>query len=349
MPLIIQPSTPTIAALSDALSPSATAFDAAVAYVTFGGVTELMEHSTLKRMPKTAKRFMIGIDWFRSEPSAIDALGHLSPSSVKIVDGAYLVATPNCQPRQTFHPKAYSVTDKTSTLIVGSANLSANGLRRSKELSISTSDSALRASFLDWFESEWGKATPWAKIRTDYIAKYGPARKKEFVVTEDDDTPDSSVFRIRWVTSERLRLIRTAQNLWVDVGHLHNRDPQGLPGTDLQFSQMTRVFFGREPIVVPGNTHLGDVRLSMKATTPEVRPMVFNKSSSMDRLSLPVPGEGGWPPSYDDKTLLFTKFEDGSYRVTMATGADRADWRRRSGSLGFVVEMTRGLREWGVF
>jgi len=70
----------------------------------------------------------------------------------------------------------------------------------------------------------------------------------------------------------------------------------------------------------------------------------------MDVLSLPVPGSGGWPASYEDETLLFTKQSDGNFLVTMATGQVRANWRRQSTQDGFLVAMGgASSREWGVF
>ena len=349
MGLITQPAATTIGTLAKALTESAAAFDVAVAYATFSGVRELINSTRLAGLLGTKKRFLVGIDWFRSEPGALDTLAALRESQVRVVDGKYLIATPNCQPRRTFHPKAYMITDKKCTLVVGSANLSANGLRKSAELSLVTHDPGDTSAFANWFDAEWANASLWQRIRTTYIDQYPTAKCREYVTTEDDDIPDDNSIRVRWVTPERLRLMRAAQNLWADVGHLHNRDPQGLPGTDIQFSQMTRVFFGYPARIVPGNTHLLDIPLSMKGAQTEIRPMVFNDASSMDRLSLPVPGQSGWPEKYDDETLLFTKAADASFQVRMASRADRPAWRRQSQTNGFTVPMSRNRREWGVF
>jgi hypothetical protein len=297
-------------------------------------------------LPKAAKRFLVGIDWFRSEPSALDTLERLAKNGVRIVDAPHLLSTTTCQPRTTYHPKAYSVKSDRATLVVGSANLSRNGLQRSIELSLTTNDATEISSFDAWFDTQWRVATPWTTIRNTYSDRYRVAKARELVVT-DDDVADPQVLRLRWVTEQRLRLMRSAQNLWTDVGHLHNRG--ALPGTDLQFTQMARVFFGHPATIVPGNTHLLDVRLSMTGAQPQTRPMVYNRSSSMDRLSLPVPGENGWPAQYDDETLLFSKSADGTFLVTMATGRDRATWRQRSENTGFALPMSGGHREWGVF
>ncbi|MCK4873982.1 MAG: hypothetical protein KAS72_14770 [Phycisphaerales bacterium] len=326
-------------------------FTAAVAYTTFSGVKLLTDASRLHESQTIAKRFLVGIDWYRSEPSALDALQALAHSDVRIVDGSYLVSTSTCQPRRTYHPKAYLVKGTSSVLIVGSANLSRNGLKESIELSLSTSEPQAISRFDKWFAAQWTQAAPWQRIRSGYTEQYAAAKKRDFVVTDEDDIPDRRVLRIRWVNADpdRLRLLRAAQKLWIDVGGLHNRDWQGLPGTDLQFSQLTRVFFGAPARIVPGNTHLLDVVLEMAGAQQQVRPMTFNRSSSMDRLSLPVPGERGWPDQYDRETLLFTKSNVRSFTVRLATGRDRARWKRRSAAHGFCISMPQRQREWGVF
>lgn len=346
MALIAQPGSTTIDALNGMLSPITVRMDASVAYATFSGTRLLLGNTSLKELRRANKRFLVGIDWFRSEPAAIDALQALTRGSVKIVDGAYLV--PNgCRPRVTYHPKAYLVEAARTTLIVGSANLSANGLLRSIELSLKSSNNSDISTFENWFDSQWRNATPWPTIEADYKSLYGRRPTQQIVVTEDDDIAAPDVLAIRWVTAARLRQLRASQHLWTDVGPLHNRG--SLPGTDLQFTQMTRVFFGHAAEIVPGNTPLLNVPLSMARAQPQVRPMVFNRSSSMDRLSLPVPGEQGWPAQYDNETLLFTKSGDGSFLVAMASGHDRTNWRRRSRVNDFLISMSNSNREWGVF
>lgn len=353
MELIEQPGHTTAGAIASAISPDASGLDVAVAYATFSGFRELVQATGLSSKTAIRKRFLVGVDWFRSEPTALEGLARLSGSELRVFDGSYLVTSERCQPRRTFHPKAYFIKrdggSSPGTLIVGSANLSRNGLRSSVELSVSTDEARLLSAFQTWFDREWSSASPWTRIASRYKDLYPAGRTRAESVTDEDSIADPDVLRrIRWVkTPDRLRLVRSAQNLWIDVGHLHNR--HGLPGTNLQFSQMTRVFFGCDPVLVPGNTHLADVTLSIQGGQSQTRPLVYNRSSSMDRLSLPIPGENGWPQSYDDETLLFTKVRDGTYRVKVATGNDRSRWRRQSNHTGIVVPMQRGSREWGVF
>lgn len=64
-------------------------FDAAVAYATIGGVAALRSvfESRVQQWPKMKKRCLVGIDWCRSDPIALDALAELPKSSVKIPNG----------------------------------------------------------------------------------------------------------------------------------------------------------------------------------------------------------------------------------------------------------------------
>src|SRR5437879_5410295 len=71
--------------------------DVAQAYATTQGIRALLPvMDPVKDLPK---RWMIGIDWCRSEPKALAMLGMLIRSSVRIHAGAEVVARPNCTPR----------------------------------------------------------------------------------------------------------------------------------------------------------------------------------------------------------------------------------------------------------
>src|SRR5947209_6941217 len=66
-------------------------FDAAVAYATVGGVESLDD--TLQRgvggqWPHIKKRWLVGIDWCRTEPLAFDRLASMPRSRVRIPSGA---------------------------------------------------------------------------------------------------------------------------------------------------------------------------------------------------------------------------------------------------------------------
>ena len=346
MSLIKQPSTTTIERIRKSLTKNTKSIDFAVAYARQSG-TDILTTTTSVDHLQCKKRFLVGIDWFRSDHRAIDALAGLSKSQVKVFDGQFLVSSNGCRPRKSFHAKSYLFGNSPSSLILGSSNLSRNGLCTSVELCIETAEKKLVAEYCGWFRKQWSDATDWNTIRKRYIKKYEDADHRELIFAEDEDD-DSNVFSIRWVTPERLRMLRTMRNLWIDVGRTHNRG-KGKPGEQLQFAQMTRVFFGCRAEKTSGNADLGWYTFTMPNATPENRPLRYN-GNTMDVLSLPVPGSGGWPASYENQTLLFTKQSDGTFHVTMATGQARANWRRQSDQAGFRIAMGgASTREWGVF
>ena len=85
--------------------------DAAVAYATVGGVavlTNLFSDLLGDSWPRMKKRWLIGIDWCRSDPPALRMLAELKRSDVRVPDGANLVGRPACAPTVTFHPKKLS-------------------------------------------------------------------------------------------------------------------------------------------------------------------------------------------------------------------------------------------------
>ena len=78
---------------------------AAVAYATHGGVAEL--NAALQELPgwKTAsKRWLVGIDYCRSDPVALAHLAGLPRSRVRIFDGGFVSGRTGCVPRYSYHP-----------------------------------------------------------------------------------------------------------------------------------------------------------------------------------------------------------------------------------------------------
>lgn len=115
-----------------------TRISAAVAYATVGGV-KLLEETLREHLGEAwnamGKKWLVGIDWCRSDPPALDRLASLQNSEVRTPDGAAVVARAGCTPSQTYHPKLFMLTGGRRTVIVcGSGNLSRNGLSRGCEI-----------------------------------------------------------------------------------------------------------------------------------------------------------------------------------------------------------------------
>jgi hypothetical protein len=343
--------------------------DMAIAYASDSGVTVLLD-SIDRHEPARAhwsaasKRFLVGIDWFRSQPTALDRLAAIPRSNVRIHDGRKVVAKAGCIPRTPWHPKVTSAygADLRSA-VYGSANLSRNGLLTGAEVGSiaevvnpSGTEEQLMWDELDrnvaWFQAVWRSATPWRSIRSEYYDRYKVEAIPRAVPTEDDADPSEVLTtNRRGVTPERLHALRVANHLWIETGNLHKNRGANRPGDQLMMSPMTRVFFGRSARRVDVNHALGNVPVRHAATgTVEMRPLRFS-DNSMDVLTLPVPGAPPWPTSYDQTCLLFSKVSVGRdlhYEMRVVSGRDKRRYRTLSQAQTSAYRMTSG-REWGVF
>lgn len=330
--------------------------DAAIAYATTRGVTELL--AIIRNAPPLQMRWLIGVDWCRSHPQALSRLAALCQSEVRIHDGAHVVARRGCTPRVPFHPKSWILRGTGElAVVVGSGNLSGTGLTRGYEhgslLMVRRPRSAAERSLweamrsvCEWFDAAWPKATPYAAIQDAYAGRYS-----DFVpgpVPTDDDATDAPSTGAGGADPERVRQLRAATHLWIEAGTLsRNRGPDR-PGNQLDMSAMSRVFFDFSARAVPRNTVLGPVRMCFAGVMFEEN-MRFG-DNHMDKLNLPVPGGGG-PDTYDARTLLFMrKLDDEGFYFELVVGDDgpTADWIATSEAAGTRYEMRSG-RRWGVF
>ena len=80
----------------------ASMFDSAVAYVTDSGVDALLaavaSAAAESEWKKLTKRFLVSIDWCRSDPTALERLASLPNSSVCVHDGRRVVDRSGCVP-----------------------------------------------------------------------------------------------------------------------------------------------------------------------------------------------------------------------------------------------------------
>jgi HKD family nuclease len=167
-----------------------THIDVAVAYAVVGGVQLLEEElGASPEWTSIRKRWLVGIDWCRTQPLAASALANQPRSSVRIVNGEELVRRSGCVPATTYHPKGFltrRVEDRRTTargLLLGSANLSRNGLRNGHELDywVNARDNNFRADQLAfqsirsasaWFDRLWRASTPYGVIESRYTDVY---------------------------------------------------------------------------------------------------------------------------------------------------------------------------------
>jgi HKD family nuclease len=179
-------------------------FDAAVAYATYGGVKcllELLGQTPGAQWEGIEKRWLVGIDWMRSEPAALDFLAGLNNSTVRVHDGRHVVDRAGCTPRLPFHPKTFLLQgDGYSAAVIGSGNLSKNGLSRGHEVGVvitvggGLSEQPARKQVVAlsrWFDALWRDSAKWKAIRGDYLAIYKSKRNFTALVPTDDDSADT--------------------------------------------------------------------------------------------------------------------------------------------------------------
>ncbi len=113
--------------------------DVAVAYVTTGGARDLLEtmrQSFGANWGAVQKRWLIAFDYCRTEPVAAKMLKDLPQSTVKVHDGARVVAQKGA-PTIPFHPKAFLFRGPgRHALFAGSGNLSRSGLNTGHEVGL---------------------------------------------------------------------------------------------------------------------------------------------------------------------------------------------------------------------
>jgi HKD family nuclease len=350
-------------------SGSWTHIDVAVAYAVVGGVQLLQQNlGSSAAWSAMSKRWLVGIDWCRSQPTALAALNALPNSSVRIFDGETLVDRSGCKPTVTYHPKGF-ITKRVDGrrvgsrgLLLGSANLSFNGLRVGNELNLwfagardsgePDSFSAL-SSVASWFAGLWATATPYGLISSRYAAMYktqqassGPA------VTDDDVSPISITTGRRGLTERDLVRLRSFDRFWIDTGRLYSNLGEARSGNQLELKRFSRVFFGFPALDMSVNTRIGAIDLTYLGARYPDRHLRYG-DNGMDKLDLPVPG-GAAPTDYRDVAICFTRVLDArgrlSFRMNIASSSDRATWRRQSQRLDSLFRMGgRSTREFGVF
>jgi hypothetical protein len=342
-------------------------FNAAIAYATLSGAKYLIARMTATdaaRWNGATKRWLIGIDWCRTDPAALELLAGLPLSKVRIFDGKRVVERDRCVPHVPFHPKMFLLRGtNVRAAVVGSGNLSRNGLSVGYEVgqllfmrapvpvpeqSAHAAIQRLQNRFNQW----WRGATTLGAVASPYADAYAEAIAQPAPLDDDavDAVPGAAHVEAKLpIPPDRLLKLRTASHLWIQAGNLHKNRGPGKPGNQLMMSPMTRVFFGFMPTQVPRDTMIGHVTIRYGHEERDDRSLRFS-NNSMDVLTLPVPGDGG-PDFYDGETLLFVRdasVTPSRFVLRIAKAGDAARWQKRSDRYDATFKMTSG-RRWGLF
>ena len=332
------------------ISVSTNRLQAAIAYATQSGVAELCR--VLDDVPEwhtARKKWLVGIDYCRSDPSALAHLQGLPRSEVRIHDGEFVCRRVGCTPRVSYHPKLYIFNGPDSAAIVlGSGNLSQTGLRRGVEAAASLRDQNLRqmAPISRWHRRLWNDAAPLSEIEAAYTKEYSSYINRQQPAPIDDDAVPSGAGLRGQLTPTQLRQLRVCQHLWIEAGNLHLNRGIGQPGNQLMLKRNTRIFFGFQARDLDPDTTIGTVAIQYGAHERHDCSLRFS-NNSMDVLTLPIPGEEG-PDQYDQKVLLFNRVGVRRFELKIGSAGQISSWRRSSERIDAAHKMRSG-RCWGVF
>lgn len=378
---VMQPLLPYVSLFQRALgSCSVTHLDAAVAYATPGGVKKLREAFDAvspTKWTEITKRWLVSIDYCRTNPYAIEVL--LRDSEVKIFDGANVVGRTLCNPQLPFHPKAFILRNNANhvAIIHGSGNLSRNGMTQGHEVGLlatsSNNGQIPSANFISecvriqaWFDDLWSSASPAADILDRYRTVYkSRAHVKNPTPTEDDETPPArsyrklkrdGTYRTVYVSSPdpvMVRKLRTADQFWIIAGNSGNRP--GLPGTQINMTPYSRVFFDFPAECVGINTEIG--KISIFHDGVEFSDITIRFSDNcMDVITLPLPDVLG-VDRYELQPILFKRLGDKRFEVKIGSARDVSRWTKISTESDSFYKMKGKTtynnvsvqRTWGVF
>ena len=324
---------------------------AAVAYATLGGVAELEKSlKEFKEWGHVRKKWLVGIDYCRTDPLALKHLTKLSRSEVRVFDGSFVSTRKSCVPRVSFHPKMYIFKRKDDcSVVVGSGNLSQTGLCAGVEAGIRAS--ALKPTntkeLARWFNREWSQSSLLCDIIDAYSLKYEDRDNKTHPLPNEDDVVPDSATKRGIINPDQLIKLRVCQNLWIDAGNLHDNLGQGRPGNQLMMSRNTRVFFGFLAHDIPRDSLLGHVEIDYQHGSKTRCSLRFS-NNSMDVLTLPTAEECGWE-TFDQKTLWFTRVGVGKFQIAIGNKQQKNKWRKESKAIECYFKMRKSDREWGVF
>lgn len=301
------------------------------------------------------KRWVISIDGGITEPGALRFLRDLPRTEVRVPHAEELLAR-GLRPIHRFHPKSLLLEQRASpfapaAVLVGSANLTCNGLCFGHEHAISarwhSGTRMLPAAVLKGLD-ELEEVVSWATvIDDDFIDRYSAIRPPAPVLPEEfEDRRVDLILQERSVIPAAMAVaLAAAEHFWIEIEYVVPNRGRREEGNQIDMPRGSRVFFGFGDKALPKNSPIGSIRI-LYGEHSAYRNLRFG-NNSMDKLDLPIPGVEG-PPSYRDQTLLFTRETPSTFRLTIGTLAEQETWKARSRAIGSLYAMRSG-REFGVF
>lgn len=338
-----------------------THIDVAAAYVTHGGardLLDLLQDSLGARWTTVRKRWLVAFDYCRTDPTATSMLAAAPASTIRIHDGAAVVAR-RCNPARPFHPKTFIFRGGArQAVFAGSGNVSRSGLHTGHEVGllfdcrppINARDAIAQIQInavQDWYNNTWGAASPLSPSLMDaYRQIFNSVENLRRPPPTDDDPAPAAVGRSQLSLSD-LRKLRACNHFWIDAGNITKNLGRSRPGNQLMMKRLSRVYFGVPATEVPQNSPLRHVRISYDNVPKDDCSLTFS-DNGMDKLTLPIPRDGG-PDSYDGQSLLFERLDARTFTLRLGSAAQRQTWINRSDAISAHFAMPPHNRQWGVF
>lgn len=270
---------------------------AAFAYVTDSGVAQLATHLSPVIGESRGCRWLVGIDYGRSHPTALRRLATIGDSTIRIHDGKYVAQSLAFVPRISFHLKTALTLQRTgypSKQIVGSGNLSASGLLAGIEAGcvVDYASVSKEASnvLMTTLKNMWKEATPLEEIIDDYEALYEEIIQPKALAPKPKAASQTELF-------------------WIDVGYVTKNRGEDKPGNQFDLPKGSHVHLGVENVINPDkNSVLADLNIRTAVGTIVRRRLRYG-NNSMEKLTLPIPEDNGYE-CYDGKILTFYVEDD---------------------------------------
>lgn len=304
---------------------------AAFAYVTDSGVAQIGRglRNTLWA-PGRQRRWLLGIDYGRSQPTALRKLAELgSTEEIRIHDGRRLIESTGLIPGQTFHLKTVFALEEHGRAryqLVGSGNLSSFGLSLGIEAGCLVDygeDGRRSRTVVDHVERLWEAATPLKEIIDEYEDLYRKLNKPRKEVGEGD--------------------LKLTGLFWIDVGYVTKNRGSTKPGNQFDLPSGAHAFLGlaKRRKTPKRNTEIGVI--TMRTPSGDSVPRVLRMGNNMmEKLTLPTPEDHGFG-CYDGKILLFDVRED----AVLLTAFEREDFARIFRNNDVVTAKMRSGRSYG--
>ncbi|AUX78124.1 hypothetical protein [Sinorhizobium fredii] len=281
--------------------------------------------------PVVETRWLFGIDYGRTDPSALRLIAGKQNSQVRIYDGAFVTGSASFLPRKDFHMKAaffLNEADDRFGMVAGSGNFSAGGLVRNIECGttlVATSQLEFQRSFqLSHIAAIelWNNSAPLELVIDDYEDRWRALRGAE--EEEEEEDVQCAAF-------------------WIEAGYVtRNRGPFQ-PGNQIDMPRgMHRLFGLEQPVGAGPNTIIGPVTFLPPSGVPVTRNLRLG-NNMMEKISLPIPEDHGLE-IYDGKVLVFQEVGEGFSIVAL----EADDFQQAFGSRLRGIRLMGSGRRYGL-